>query len=117
MSKKLRRFVKEELSISELSKISKNILKSNKYSIDIQKQARKKLFKAIKKNTTTGQAVNKQVKKIVKNPHHFKPLRGDMKNIRRVHIQKSFVLTYEIKEIEKTIIILDFEHHDNVYTD
>jgi mRNA-degrading endonuclease RelE of RelBE toxin-antitoxin system len=34
----------------------------------------------------------KKIEEIVKDPYHYKPLRHDLKNIRRVHIRKSFVL-------------------------
>jgi len=35
--------------------------------------------------------------------------------IYRVHIDKSFVLTYEIDEKNKTVKLLDYEHHDKIY--
>jgi len=50
----------------------------------------------------------------LENPYHYKPLRGDMKGSRRVHIGH-FVLIYEILEEEKKVRFLDFDHHDNVY--
>ena len=59
--------------------------------------------------------INKKIKQILLNPYQFKPLRGNMKGTRRVHIDKSFVLTYEIVESEKTIRLLDFSHHDKIY--
>ena len=53
--------------------------------------------------------------KILENPYQFKPLTGNMKGIRRVHIGKSFVLTYEILENEKIVRLLDYDHHDKIY--
>ena len=38
-----------------------------------------------------------------------------MQGIRAVHIDKSFVLTYLIDEPRKTVIIEDYDHHDNIY--
>ena len=38
-----------------------------------------------------------------------------MKGLRRVHIDKSFVLIFEIVETENKVIFLDFDHHDNIY--
>jgi len=38
-----------------------------------------------------------------------------MHGSRRVHIDKSFVLIYEIDEKEKIIRILDYDHHDKIY--
>lgn len=59
--------------------------------------------------------INKKVNVIIKNPFQFKPLRGDMKGARRVHIGSSFVLMYEIDEKNKTVRLLDYDHHDNIY--
>lgn len=39
------------------------------------------------------ESIHKKIKQILENPYHFKPLRGDMKGARRVHIGGSFVLT------------------------
>ncbi len=38
-----------------------------------------------------------------------------MKGLRRVHIDKSFVLVYEIIEADNKVIFLDFDHHDKIY--
>jgi mRNA-degrading endonuclease RelE of RelBE toxin-antitoxin system len=35
--------------------------------------------------------------------------------MRRVHIDKSFVLVFSIDETEKTVIIEDYDHHDKIY--
>jgi addiction module RelE/StbE family toxin len=56
----------------------------------------------------------KKFSEIRENPHHYKPLSGSMHGERRVHIG-SFVLTYEIDEARKTVIFVDFDHHDHVY--
>lgn len=55
----------------------------------------------------------KKIEEIVIDPEHYKPLRYDMKNIRRVHIAKSFVLTFKIEG--GAVRFLDLEHHDKVY--
>lgn len=33
----------------------------------------------------------------------------------RVHIHKSFVLTFEIDEKNKVVRLLDYDHQDNIY--
>jgi addiction module RelE/StbE family toxin len=58
--------------------------------------------------------VLKKIEQILENPYHYKPLRGDHHGSRRVHIG-SFVLVYEVREYDKTVLILDYEHHDKVY--
>ncbi len=52
---------------------------------------------------------------ILGNPHHFKPLQHEMKELHRVPIDKSFVLVFEIIERENKVIFIDFNHHDNIY--
>jgi mRNA interferase RelE/StbE/toxin YoeB len=42
-------------------------------------------------------------------------LLGDLYGARRVHIDSSFVLIYEIDEDKKAINILDYDHHDVIY--
>ncbi|MEK6914881.1 MAG: hypothetical protein AABW83_04485 [Nanoarchaeota archaeon] len=38
-----------------------------------------------------------------------------MIGIRRVHVGKSFVLTYEILENYKIVRILDYDYHDKIF--
>ncbi len=52
---------------------------------------------------------------ILNDPQRYKPLQHDMKGLRRVHIDKSFVLVFEIIESENKVIFWDFDHHDNIY--
>ena len=46
---------------------------------------------------------------------HYKNLRYDMKDSKRVHIGH-FVLIFRYKKDENLILLFDdFEHHDNIY--
>ena len=85
------------------------------YRLQISEELDKVFSKLAKKNKTQLQIINKKIDQILQNPYHFKPLRGDMHGARRVHIDTSFVLTYEIDEEKKLIRLLDFDHHDYVY--
>lgn len=85
------------------------------YGLEISDEANKKFEKLKKKSKKQLAAINKKVQQILETPYRFKPLRGDMFGARRVHIDKSFVLTYEIHEKEKVIRILDYAHHDKIY--
>jgi len=38
-----------------------------------------------------------------------------MKGARRVHVGKSFVLTYETLEKDKSVRLLDYDHHERIY--
>lgn len=85
------------------------------YNFEIDKKLQKSLKKLTKKNPKHVKIITKKIRQIVKNPYHFKPLRGDLSGLRRVHIDKSFVLVYEILEKKKLVRILDYEHHDKIY--
>jgi len=84
------------------------------YSLYIPDHLDKIFSKLAHRDKTQLEAINKKIKQILENPHHFKPLRGAMKGERRVHIE-SFVLTYEIDEQNKVVRLLDYDHHDNIY--
>ena len=85
------------------------------YDIVVSEVADKKFAKLAKKNHKQMDIISKKVQQIVKNPNHFKPLRGDMHGARRVHIDSSFVLIYEVDDVNKLIRILDYGHHDGIY--
>ena len=76
------------------------------------KKITKKLFK---KDPSQLLALEKKAQEILLDPYRFKPLSGKMHGLYRVHIMKSFVLTYEILESEKIVKFLDYDHHDNIY--
>jgi len=85
------------------------------YLLDTKPDVDKIFSKLSKKDPKQLRIIFRKIEQIVKNPYHFKPLRGDMKGARRVHIDKSFVLIYEIDEENKLVRLLDYDHHDNIY--
>lgn len=46
---------------------------------------------------------------------HYKNLRHGWSDKKRVHIDKSFVLTFQYNKKTKFLLFLDFDHHDNIY--
>ena len=48
-------------------------------------------------------------------PYHYKKLSRPLQHLRRVHIDKSFVLIFSIDESKKLVIIEDYDHHDQIY--
>lgn len=46
---------------------------------------------------------------------HYKNLKGNQSDRKRVHIDKSFVLTFKFDKSKKFVLFLDFDHHDNIY--
>ncbi len=85
------------------------------YALLISEELDKKFSKLFKKSRKEMEIIKKKVGQILEKPYHFKPLRGDLHGSRRVHIDKSFVLTYEIDEQNKTVKLLDYDHHDKIY--
>lgn len=68
-----------------------------------------------KKNRKLYEISMKKIEEIVLNPQHYKPLRYDLKNIRRVHLFGPFVLVFKIEEKENAVKFLDLDHHDKIY--
>jgi len=71
--------------------------------------------KLTSKNSVLFDALDSQLKKIKENPYHFKPLGNIMAGFRRVHVLKCFVLTYEIDESRKVVVLKRFSHHGEAY--
>lgn len=85
------------------------------YNLEISDELDKIFSKLAKKNKKQLLIIHNKIEEIRDNPYHYKPLRGDMKGARRVHIDKSFVLTFEIDKANKIIRLLDYDHHDKIY--
>ncbi|MFA4957929.1 MAG: type II toxin-antitoxin system mRNA interferase toxin, RelE/StbE family [Candidatus Methanoperedens sp.] len=85
------------------------------YSLEVRKSVDEIFSKLAKKNPKQMQIIEKKIKQICEMPSHFKPLRAPMQHLRRVQIDKSFVLTYSIDEQNKVVIIEDYDHHDKIY--
>ncbi len=85
------------------------------YSLEVRESVDRIFSKLAKKNPNQMRIIGKKVTQIRENPYHFKPLRKTLQHLRRVHIDKSFVLIYSVDEDNKTVIIEDYEHHDKVY--
>ncbi len=85
------------------------------YSYELRKSVEKDFFKLAKKNPTQLKIIYKKIQEIVQNPQHYKNLKKPLENIRRVHIDKSFVLLFSVDELNNKIIIEEFSHHDEAY--
>jgi len=85
------------------------------YKFEIKPKLEKKLKKIEKKDPVMFKAARDKIEEIIKNPRHYKPLRYDMKGLRRVHLEKSFILVFEIDEEAKMVRFLDLGHHDEIY--
>lgn len=85
------------------------------YQYEFRETVEKILQKLAKKNPKQLAIIEKKIEEIVHNPHHYKNLRAPLQHLKRVHIDKSFVLVFSVDETTKTIIIEDYDHHDNIY--
>ena len=85
------------------------------YNYEVRKSVETIFLKLAKKNPKQLEIIYKKIEEIRQNPHHYKNLRSPLQHLKRVHIDKSFVLVYSIDEQSKIIIIEDYDHHDNIY--
>lgn len=76
----------------------------------------KKLAKKDKKKTII---INKKIKEIIScdkdSIQHYKNLRHDLKEYKRVHIDRQFVLVFKVEISNNFILFVDFDHHDKIY--
>ena len=85
------------------------------YNLEVRNSVEEIFSKLVRKNPKQLEIINKKISQIRENPHRFKPLHFPLAGMRRVHIDKSFVLTYQIDEKTKTVIVEDYDHHDKIY--
>lgn len=45
----------------------------------------------------------------------FKNLRKPLQKFKRVHVNKSFVILFEINNEKQIVCFRKYEHHDNIY--
>jgi mRNA-degrading endonuclease RelE of RelBE toxin-antitoxin system len=76
----------------------------------------KKLVKLSKKDKNSYEAVMKKIKEVLNSSdvEHYKNLRYDMKDSKRVHIGH-FVLIFSYDKAKDFISFEDYDHHDNIY--
>lgn len=85
------------------------------YSLDIKPELDKKLEKMFKRNRKQFEIIIKKADEIVQNPQHYKNLRKPLQHLKEVHIDGHFVLTFSVDENNKTVILNDFCHHDEIF--
>ncbi len=90
---------------------SNNFIISDELNEIIQKTA--------KKDKVLIEALSRKMKQIIDldwNPlNHFKNLRHEMSDYKRVHINKSFVLLFEADRKQNIILFHTLKHHDEAY--
>ena len=89
------------------------------YSFDLSDKLKFKLHKLAKKDRKRFEIVNRKIREIVAiDPaliDHYKNLRHDMSDRKRVHIDGPFIMTFRVDKARDFIFFLDYDHHDNIY--
>ena len=85
------------------------------YDYELRKEVERIFFKIVKKNPKLIEIIHKKINEIRSNPEHYKNLRKPLQHLKRVHVDKHFVLVFSIDHQERKIIIEDYNHHDNIY--
>ena len=86
------------------------------YKFDVSENLEKILNKLSKKDKDIYNQILKKIDEVInsKDVDHYKNLRYNMKDSKRVHIGH-FVLIFQYKKEEDIILFDDFDHHDNIY--
>ena len=78
-----------------------------------------KISKLLKKDKKKADIINKKIKQIIncdnESINHYKNLKHDLKEFKRVHIDNSFVLTFHVDLQKNFVLFTDFDHHDRIY--
>lgn len=86
------------------------------YNFEVSDELTKILSKLSKKDKNLHKRVIDKIDEIVNcaDVEHYKNLRYDMKDSKRVHIGH-FVLVFQFDKRENKILFDCFDHHDNIY--
>jgi len=86
------------------------------YSYELRKSVEKIFLKLAKKEPKQLLIIEKKIDEIRESSQHYKNLRKPLQHLKRVHIDRKFILTFSVDESKKHIIIEDYDHHDNIYS-
>jgi len=89
------------------------------FDFNLSDELKFKIKKLVKKDKKKVEIINKKIKEIIScdldSINNYKNLKYNMKEFKRVHIEKSFVLTFKVDIKNNFILFVDFDHHDNIY--
>lgn len=85
------------------------------HNFEIKPELYRKLIKLSKKDNNSYEKVMKKIEEILNSKiDHYKNLRYNMKESKRVHIGH-FVLVFSYNKIKDIVSFEDYDHHDNIY--
>jgi len=89
------------------------------FKFNLSDELKIKIKKLLKKDKKKVEIINKKIRQIINSDHdsinHYKNLRHDSSDLKRVRIDKHFVLTFYVDIKDNFILFDDFDHHDNIY--
>jgi YafQ family addiction module toxin component len=78
-----------------------------------------KILKLRKKDIKKTIIINKKIKQVIscddESINHYKNLKKPLNELKRVHIDKSFVLVFKVDIKNNFVLFVDFDHHDRIY--
>ena len=85
------------------------------YELALRKTVERTFSKLSKKDPGLMRAVSRKVDEILEDPQRYKNLRRPLQHLKRVHIEKSFIMVFSVDESENLVVIEAFDHHDRIY--
>jgi YafQ family addiction module toxin component len=89
------------------------------FDYNLSEELKFKIKKLVKKDKKRTDILHKKIKQIISSDkyliNHYKNLRHGLNNFKRVHIDRSFVLTFKVDLENNFILFIDFDHHDRIY--
>lgn len=89
------------------------------FDFDLSDKLKIIIKKLCKKDKKRVEIINKKIKEVINcdkdSINHYKNLRHDLSEFKRVHIDNHFVLTFKVELTNNFILFVDFEHHDKIY--
>jgi YafQ family addiction module toxin component len=82
------------------------------YDCALRKTVEKTFFKLATKNPEQLERIHNKIEEIKRDPHRYKNLRSPLQHLKRVHIDKSYVLVFSVDDYNK---LVDYDHHDRIY--
>ena len=75
------------------------------------------LLKLQRKNKKLFEQILNKIREVINSVdvEHYKNLRYDLKEFKRVHIGDSFVLVFKYDKQNDFVYFDDFDHHDKIY--
>ncbi|MBU2104603.1 MAG: addiction module toxin RelE [Nanoarchaeota archaeon] len=86
------------------------------YDYEIHPNLQKIMIKLFKKDPLIRKRIIKKMEEIINSydVKHYKNLRHDLKELKRVQIKEK-VLVFKFDKTNNKIFFLDFDHHDKIY--